>query len=104
MTAHPNIVRLLGLVAPDGKSDNVEGTLLDYVDGVSLDRVRSATRAQKDKWELQLKDALTHLHEHTDPIFWGDAKPENIIVRKDTDDIVLFDFDGGHTSPWVSAA
>jgi len=98
--AHPNVVRLVGLISPEGEPDKVCGMLLSYLPGVSLSNVRSVTREQKDKWVAQLESAINWLHGQS--IVWGDAKAENIIIHGITDDLVLFDFDGGHTREWVS--
>jgi len=98
---HPNVVRLVGLIAPETQPNKVCGMLLSYVPGLSLQDVGSATQEQKTKWVAQLTSAIGWLHAHKTPIFWGDVKPENIIVHDITGDLVLFDFDGGHTEGWV---
>lgn len=71
-------------------------TVMDYVEGESLDRIlaRGEKIPQKMivKWACQLLEALSYLH-HQKPhgILHGDIKPANIMLRKDGD-ICLIDF------------
>lgn len=71
-------------------------TVMDYVEGESLDRIlaRGEKIPQKTivKWACQLLEALSYLH-HQKPhgILHGDIKPANIMLRKDGD-ICLIDF------------
>lgn len=70
-------------------------TVIDYIDGESLDNVleREGRISQKKvfQWALQLADALTCMHNSKPPIIHSDIKPENIMLRANGD-ICLIDF------------
>ena len=70
-------------------------TVIDYIDGESLDKVLERERRipQKKvfKWALQLADALAYMHNNKPPIIHSDIKPENIMLRSNGD-ICLIDF------------
>lgn len=75
-------------------------TVMDYVDGESLDRVLKregrVPQAQVLHWAVQLLEALSYLHSptHGDPprgYVHSDIKPANIMLRPDGD-ICLIDF------------
>jgi serine/threonine protein kinase len=96
--SHPNIIKLVGLVL-DSNSD-VEAILLEYVPAAkSLREIPRITQLEFEKWQRQIEDALGYLH--SKGFVWGDAKPDNILVRENQD-LVLIDFGGGRTSRWVS--
>ena len=97
--SHPNIIKLVGL-ALDSNND-VEAMLLEYVPAAnSLREIRRITQLEFEKWQRQIEDAIAYLH--SKGYVWGDAKPDNILVRENGD-LVLIDFGGGRTSRWVSA-
>jgi len=93
---HPHIIRLHGVVGCG--QGLVGGILLDYIDGVLLSSMKSASTASCRKWKTQMRSALDHLHDHKR--VWGDAKPANSMINRD-EDLVLFDFGGLRTRPWV---
>ncbi len=71
-------------------------TIMDYVEGTSLDKVLASGQPipQKDivKWACQLLEALSYLHnQKPHGILHGDMKPANIMLRPDGD-ICLIDF------------
>lgn len=80
--------------------DGISYTVMDYVDGESLDRVRERegkfSQAQVISWAKQLLEALSYLHSptHGDPprgYVHSDIKPANIMLRPGGD-ICLIDF------------
>jgi serine/threonine protein kinase len=97
--SHPNIIKLTGLVL-DSNND-VEAMLLEYVPTAkSLREIDGITQLEFETWQRQIENALEYLH--SEGLVWGDAKPDNILVR-DNRDVVLIDFGGGRTSRWVSS-
>lgn len=71
-------------------------TVMDYVDGGSLDKLLERGRGIKQKvvvrWACQLLEALHYLHSQKEHgILHGDIKPANIMLRKNGD-ICLIDF------------
>jgi serine/threonine protein kinase len=92
--SHSNIIKLVGLVL-DSKN-NVEAMLLEYVPAAkSLREIPRITQVEFERWQRQVEGALAYLH--SKGIVWGDAKPDNILVRENRD-LVLIDFGGGRTS------
>lgn len=96
---HPHVVQLHGLVgSPDGM---VDGILLTYIPGRSLDQVADATAAQRAKWIRHLRATLNFLHRQVPPAVWGDVKPANVVIHADDDRAMLIDFGGSCTPGWV---
>ncbi len=78
------------------EQDGVVYTVMDYIEGESLDRLiaRGELPAQAElvQWACQLLEALVYLHERPPHgILHGDIKPANI-MRKPDGDICLIDF------------
>lgn len=78
------------------QENNVVYTVMDYIDGRSLDKVIAdqIVLPQKDviKWACQLLEALVYLHSRPPHgILHGDIKPSNIMLRSNGD-ICLIDF------------
>ncbi len=69
--------------------------VMEYIEGVSLDKVLTQRGAcsQKDvvKWGRQLCDVLSFLHNQQPSIIYRDMKPANIMLKPDGN-IVLIDF------------
>lgn len=69
--------------------------VMEYIDGVSLDKVleKKGACSQDDvlKWALQLCDVLSYLHGQNPPIVYRDMKPANVMLRPDGS-ITLIDF------------
>jgi len=101
LPAHPNIIALHGLVDAGVGGGSVDGLLLSLVEGVLLSSLTTTSTMAAGKWKRQLRSALDHLHGQSPPRVWGDAKPDNIFIN--VNDLVIFDFGGGHTSGWVDA-
>jgi serine/threonine protein kinase len=99
LSTSQHIIPLGGIVV--NEQNNVEGMLLEYIrhaitlrdfDGRLCDDQRARL------WVSQFQSALEYLH--SQGMVWGDAKPDNILVREDGD-LVLVDFAGGATDGWV---
>lgn len=78
------------------QENDVVYTVMDYIDGLSLDKViaNQDVPFQKDmiKWACQLLEALVYLHSRPPyGILHGDIKPANIMLRPNGD-ICLIDF------------
>lgn len=93
---HPNIPRVYDFFVED---DTVY-TVMDYVEGESLDKALKRgecfSQAQVVQWAIQLLQALAYLHSptHGDPpkgYLHSDIKPANI-MRLPDDNICLIDF------------
>lgn len=69
--------------------------VMEYIEGVSLDRVleKKGACSEKDvlKWGQQLCDVLAYLHCQNPSIIYRDMKPANVMLKPDGD-IVLIDF------------
>lgn len=70
------------------EDDGTVYTVMDYIEGESLDKVieRGKKPAQKDviKWACELLEALSYLHSRPPHgILHGDIKPANIMLRPD---------------------
>lgn len=101
MPKHPNLLSLKGVVDAGEEKGEIDGVLMPFIDGQTLDKVSSCTCDQKEKWKTQLKNAVQALHEND--VVWSDAKPDNIIIDQMTDSFKLIDFGGGCTEPYVDA-
>lgn len=95
----PSVPKISSLLV--NGDEKVIGFLSPFIHGVLLDDITSASSMQKNKWKNQLEKTVRSLHEHG--IVWGDAKPDNVIVRSTDDKLFLIDFDGGYTDGWVDA-
>lgn len=97
MPANPSLPRLIGVIdAGEGKVDRFAAP---YIDGESLSRKHEATSEEKDAWKEQIKEAVSILH--SNGIIWGDVKPGNVMIEKETGCAVLIHFGGGHNPKWV---
>jgi WD40 repeat protein/class 3 adenylate cyclase len=90
---HPN----LPLVRDDFFEDDRYVIVMDWVDGVDLDRV-IRTRGRPGlapssvvAWLAEAAGALTHLHTQDRPVIHGDVKPANLVLTRGGH-IVLVDF------------
>ncbi|KAM0720538.1 hypothetical protein Q7P37_004674 [Cladosporium fusiforme] len=94
------ISRLGGLVSDSGA---IWGLLLNYIETdpyvVTLrDALKAASSPVREQWIEQVTTTLTQLH--SGGVFWGDAKPENILIDTDNNAWII-DFGGGYTEGWV---
>lgn len=96
---HPNIMQLIGVVeAEDG---DIEGLLMPFISGPTLDKVNTVTDEERKLWKENITSAIRFLHDRD--VVWGDAKPHNILIESSSREPILFDFEGGHTHPYVPA-
>lgn len=97
---HPSLARYVEL--------GDDYLLMDYVDGMPLDRFAHENRAffrQRDKTErlvLQLLDAVRYLHHHQ--VLHLDLKPSNILVTHIGHDVKLVDFGFCYTDTFADTA
>ena len=61
--------------------------------------MRDIPQARRQKWARQLRDSLRIMH--AEGIYWGDVKPDNLVIDED-DDIWILDMGGSCTKRWVS--
>lgn len=77
------------------ETDHAACTVLDYVEGYSLEDYIAqrvcCTEQQLRRWLRQITEALVYLHSQKPPIIHGDVKPGNIIIKPDGN-AVLIDF------------
>lgn len=57
--------------------------------------------SRRRKWASQIREMVDLLHEIR--VVWGDGKPHNVLIHRDTDDAWLIDFGGSWTDGWVDA-
>lgn len=88
---HPNLPSIADIIE---QNDNFL-IVMDYIEGVTLDKVLSENGIQKQeavvKWAIQLCDVLDYLHSRKPSIIYRDMKPSNIMLKSDGN-IVLIDF------------
>ncbi|KAF5010164.1 hypothetical protein FDECE_3657 [Fusarium decemcellulare] len=94
------VSRLHGLVQDE--SGQVLGLFLTYIDCRRLTlscAVKPDTpTALREKWMAQLQGSVGELHKAG--VFWGDVKPDNVLIDSNQDAWVV-DFGGGYTEGWV---
>lgn len=95
--------RLLGLVIWDNDASNQElslmGFLLEYIEGERLSwQMEKASLEERKKWFDQIETTLSRLHDVG--IVWGDVKPDNVMVDKEGNAVVV-DFGGGYSPDYV---
>lgn len=91
--------RIVGLVHWDGHESLLMGMLLERIDGKTLhDAMLDSSAAERLRWMEQIEDTIKRLHNYG--IFWGDVKPDNVMINYSGDAIVI-DFGGGCTPEYV---
>lgn len=87
---HPNIVRVSDFFIEDG----LPYMVMDYIPGATLDRVvfpdRPLPETKAIHYIRQIGAALQVVHQNN--LLHRDVKPQNIILRQGTDEVVLIDF------------
>jgi serine/threonine-protein kinase len=90
MCNHPNIVRISDFFT----EDDVPYLVMDYIPGATLEQVvfpgRPLPEAIAIHYIRQVAAALQVVHQNG--LLHRDVKPGNIILRKDTQEVVLIDF------------
>jgi len=72
--------------------------VMDFVEGQDLENLWGNTRGKKFQekevieWSLQILKLLDYLHTQNPPIVYRDVKPSNIMLKKNSNEIVLIDF------------
>lgn len=88
---HPRLPEIVDMIEYDGRILIV----MDYVEGITLEKVVKEAGPQKEedvvRWAIQLCDVLEYLHNCKPPIIYRDMKPSNIMLKYDGN-IELIDF------------
>ena len=88
--SHPNIIPYREFFSEDG----VPYIVLDYIDGKTLDKIvlpnNPLPEATAIKYIRQVGAALKFVHSKS--ILHRDVKPQNLILRQDTQQVILIDF------------
>ena len=72
--------------------------VMDFIEGQDLETIwnntqgRSIEEKEVVEWSLQILKLLNYLHTQNPPIIYRDIKPSNMILRKNTNELVLIDF------------
>ncbi|KAI1190754.1 hypothetical protein F5B17DRAFT_38204 [Nemania serpens] len=81
----------------DKKGSEHEGTE-DEGEGVGVEAIEASPERRK-KWGAQVQETVDLLHEIG--VIWGDGKPHNVLIHKETVYAWVVDFGGGYTHGWV---
>jgi serine/threonine protein kinase len=99
------VPRLLGLVT-SAETGMIIGILEEYILTGVLSDLREledegmeASTERRKKWGAQVRETVDLLHEIG--VIWGDGKPHNVLIHKETDDAWVIDFGGSYTEGWV---
>lgn len=88
---HKNLPSIVDIIDRD---DNFL-IVMDYIEGVTLERIVNEYGPQKQEdvvnWAVQLCDVLQYLHTREPSIVYRDMKPSNVMLRYDGS-VVLIDF------------
>ena len=88
---HDNLPSIIDIIDQD---DNFL-IVMDYIEGITLDKVIKEYGPQKQddvvNWAIQLCDVLCYLHTRKPPIIYRDMKPSNVMLKYDGS-VVLIDF------------
>ena len=80
---HPVLPRIVDIIDKDG----TVYVVMDYIQGLALDRILKEEGAQSQEkvieWAKQLASALDYLHSLNPPIIYRDMKPSNIMLQPD---------------------
>jgi hypothetical protein len=99
------VPRLLGLVT-SAETGMIIGILEEYIPTGVLSDLRElededmeASTERRKKWGAQVRETVDLLHKIG--VIWGDGKPHNVLIHKETDDAWVIDFGGSYTEGWV---
>ena len=88
---HQNLPSIVDIIDQD---DNFL-IVMDYIEGITLDKVVAECGQQKQEdvvsWAIQLCDVLHYLHTREPSIIYRDMKPSNVMLKYDGS-VVLIDF------------
>ncbi|KAI0562277.1 Protein kinase [Gracilaria domingensis] len=82
---HPHVTQLCDVV--EEKTDQVVGILTVFNSGRTLDKVKSATDQQKERWITQIKRAIQHIHARGARC--GSMKPSDVMVDDDMNTCII---------------
>ncbi|KAK0099616.1 hypothetical protein ONS96_008116 [Cadophora gregata f. sp. sojae] len=101
------VPRLLGLVT-SAETGLFIGILEEHIPTGVLSDLRAlknedveASTDRRKKWGAQVRETIDQLHEIG--VVWGDGKPHNVLIHRETDDAWVIDFGGSYTGGWVDA-
>ncbi|RAL10955.1 uncharacterized protein BO97DRAFT_415459 [Aspergillus homomorphus CBS 101889] len=89
------IPRVEGLMSPRTTAAGLLYTYIPSVDLSSIPNIDAVDIAERRKWYDQISDMVLTMHLKRQ--FWGDAKPENVVIDHEHRDAWLVDFDGVST-------
>ncbi|KAJ8131813.1 hypothetical protein O1611_g1814 [Lasiodiplodia mahajangana] len=92
-----NPYTLGGLEDKEGSEHRTEREGMED-EGVEVEEIEASAERRK-KWGAQVRETVDLLHEIG--VIWGDGKPHNVLIHKETDDAWVIDFGGGYTRNWV---
>ncbi len=88
---HPGLPSIIDVI----DCDQTFLIVMEYIDGISLDKLleNNGAQSQNDvlKWGQQLCDVLEYIHGQQPSIIYRDMKPANVMLKPDGN-IVLIDF------------
>ena len=88
---HTNIPQVYDFLVSDGEVF----TVMDYIEGTSVDDLPAGSRQLSEKQLVQmlqqLSGVLSYLHRNKPPVIHSDIKPDNLILTKDGN-LCLIDF------------
>lgn len=80
---HPTLPRIVDII----EKNETLYIVMDYIEGVSLDKVLNKRGAVEQdaviEWGKQLSAALDYMHTQNPPIIYQDMKPSNIMLKPD---------------------
>lgn len=89
--SHPNLPSIIDIIEQDENFLIV----MDYIEGITLDKVVSVNGPQPQEnvvsWAIQLCDVLQYLHTREPSVIYRDMKPSNVMLKYDGS-VVLIDF------------
>lgn len=88
---HPNLPSIIDII----EQDDIFLIVMDYIEGITLDKVVKESGPQKQEdvvsWAIQLCDVFQYLHSREPAIIYRDMKPSNVMLKYDGS-VVLIDF------------
>lgn len=96
MLSNPHLPKIYDII----ENDNSFMVVMDYIEGISMDRLIAQQGAQPEdriyQWGMQVCEVFHYLHNQTPPIVYRDMKPANIMVKPDGN-LMMIDFGTART-------